>query len=94
MIYLLKKYATDQAIAEIDAAIQCYVHLSNMTSQQYGYDVIDESFKVADAYDKSTLNDVFIESLDASIRHSLCSLWPSNAQADLTDIAFEARSLL
>lgn len=65
-----------------------------MTPQQYADDLIATSWKVADLYDISTLNDVFIEIVDASIWHSLRNYWPTNSYADFTDFAFQAESLL
>lgn len=65
-----------------------------MTLQHFADDLITKSCKVSDVYDDSTLNDVLIESRDASIHHSLQHYWASHPQADLTDIAFYANSLL
>lgn len=69
--YLLKKFVTDQAFVEYDATILRYMQPTNMTSQQIADDLIAKSCKVADVYEQSTLNDVSIEGVDASIRHSL-----------------------
>lgn len=46
--------------------------------------------KVADFYDGSSLKDIFIEGVDASIRHSLRNRWISHPQVEVTDIAFHA----
>lgn len=77
-----------------DAAMRSYAQAPGMTSKQYASDLIAKSCKVADVYVERTLNDAFIEGLDASISHSLRNYWPRNAQADLTDISFQAESLL
>lgn len=69
--YLLIKYAWDQAIAENDVAVQRNVQPSNMTMERYDDDLNAKSCKGAGVYNESTLNDVFSEGADASIRHSL-----------------------
>lgn len=61
---------------------------SGMTPQQYANDLIAKLCKVADVYDESTLNDVFIEGVDASIQQSLRNFRVTNPHSDLTDIAF------
>lgn len=61
-----------------------------MLQQQYGDDITAKSFNVDDVYDETSVYDKFIESVDASIRHSLRNYWATNAQADLTDIVFQA----
>lgn len=91
--YLLKKYKTDQAIAENDIAVVRYVQPLNMTSLQYVDDLITKSCTVADVYGEVTLNDIFFEGVAASIRHGLPNYWASNAQDELTDIAFQVESL-
>lgn len=65
--YLLKKFATDPAIAGFDAAILLYMQAGNMTPEQYADDVVAKSCKVTDVFDKCTLNDVIIEGVDPSI---------------------------
>lgn len=45
-------------------------------------------------YDKSTNNNIFIEGVKASIWHSQRNDWANNPPTDLTDIAFQAESLL
>lgn len=45
-------------------------------------------------YDEGTLNDVIIESVDASMRHSLRGYWASNPQTDSANFAYLAESLL
>lgn len=69
--YFLKKYVTDQAIVEYDVAIFRYMQPAHMTLQQYAEDLVAKSYKVADVCDEGTLEDVFIESGDASILHSI-----------------------
>lgn len=80
--YTLKKYATDQGIAEYDAAIFHYMQPDKTTHQQYANDLVAKYCKVAHVYDKGTLKDVFVEGVDASIRHSLRHFWAQDPQAD------------
>lgn len=44
-----------------------------MARQQYADGLIAKSYRVADVYDKGTLNDVLIEGFDQLVRHSLQS---------------------
>lgn len=73
----------DQAIPKYEAAILRYMQLANMTLQRYAEDLISKSCKVADLYDEGTLNDVFIERVDASIRNRSPSLLDSEPTSRL-----------
>lgn len=42
-----------------------------MTQQQYADDPVAKSGKVADGYDLEKMNEIFIEGVDVSLRHSL-----------------------
>lgn len=94
VICTLKKYATDQMIAENASAVLRYVQLSRMTPQQYVDHLIARPFKLDDVYNEGTLSDVFIKGLDASIKYSLRKYRVSNSQAHLPDIAFKVELLL
>lgn len=69
--YFLKKLVKDQAITEFNAAILRYMQQANMTPQRYTEDLVAKSCKVADVYNKGTLNDVFLEEVDSSFRRNL-----------------------
>lgn len=94
VIYLLKKFAGDQEIAEMNAKILRYTQPFSKTSMQSVDDLYSKLYKVADVYDESSLKDTFTEDVDVSICHSLCEYRVSNPQADLNDIVFKAQSLL
>lgn len=49
--------------------------------------------KIADIYNECTLNGVFIDGVDASIRKNLTG-GGSNSHVDLTDMGLQAKSLL
>lgn len=91
---LLRKYATNQAIAENGAAILRYVQLSYVNPQHYANELIVKSCKVAEVFDERTLNDMSIEIVDASIMHSLRKYCRTNPHEILMDIALQAESLL
>lgn len=57
-------------------------------------DLIAKSCKAGDVHNEGTLIDVFIESIDTSICHSLSHYWTQNLQANLTNIAFQEKSFL
>lgn len=67
MDYLLIIFATDQSIAENDAAILRYVPLFILTPQKQADRLIATLRKDVDVYDDSALNDVVIEGIDACI---------------------------
>lgn len=92
--YLLKEYTTGHAFAEYEGTILRYMQPANMIPRQYVGSPIGKSGTVANVYDECTLNDVFIEGGDQSIRHSLQNYWVTDPQADLTDIASQAETLL
>lgn len=69
--YILKKFYTDQANVDYDATNLGSMRPSTMTLQQFADDIVAKSFKVADVYGESTFNDILIEGVDSSIRHSL-----------------------
>lgn len=92
--FLLKKYAANQAIAENDAGILSYVQAPNTTAQQNADNLITVLCKVADVYDEDTLNDVSTEVVDGSIKHSPRNYRETISQADLTNIPFQAASIL
>lgn len=65
-----------------------------MTPKQYADGLTANLFKAADVYDEGTLNDGLIEGVDELIRHSLRNYWATNQQADLSETAFHAKSLM
>lgn len=71
MYYLLKKYDTDEAIAEYDAAILWYMQRTNMNPQQYADDLVSKLCKIADVYNEGILNDAVIKGVDTLIHRSL-----------------------
>lgn len=89
--YLLKTIFAHQAVADYDTSILRYMHPSIITPTQCAYNVIARACKVAIIYGNNTLNDVFIEGVDSSIRRSICNHWAVHAHADLMDNAFRRR---
>lgn len=70
------------------------MHLKNTTPQQFADDMITKSYEVADVYDESALNNVFIERVNASICHSLRGYWALHQTANITNISFYANFIL
>lgn len=66
MDYLHKSFAVDQAVAKYDASNVWYKQPPRMILQQYADAAIAKSSKVPDAYDESTIIDVFVKGLDSS----------------------------
>lgn len=57
-----------------------------MAPHEHARDLDAKSYKNTDVFDESSLNDVFIDGVKASIRHSLRLYWESNPQAHLTSL--------
>lgn len=55
---------------------------------QYAKIVETKTFLWEDVLKKYALNDVFIKSLDASIRHSMDEYWEGKKEASLKDLTF------
>lgn len=92
--YFLKKYAIDRGIELFDTAtLQC-MQPSNMNRQQDADNTVAKPRKVPDVYEDETLNEVFIEAVDAPLSNTLSHYWTQNLHADLTAIVFEVESLL
>lgn len=92
--YLSKKYATDQVITKYDTAIQCNVQPSSIKPHLDLDDLFDNYCMVANVYDEGTLNEVLVEGVDPSFRHTLRNCCATNSHADRRDIAFRAELLL
>lgn len=54
----------------------------------------EKSCRVADVYDESTFNVFFIKGVNPFSFHCFRKYWTTHLQADGTDIAFKAQSLL
>lgn len=92
--FLLEKYKTDQATAESNELIMRYAPLVNKAPQQCADDFIAKACKIADLYDESTVNVVFIGCFDASVGQNLPNHWAKSSKAVSTDISFQTESLL
>lgn len=89
---LLMKFANNQAIADMDAAALHYTQPPSVPLMQYADDNYAKSCKAVDVHDESTLNNIFIESVDSSIFHSLQEYRATSPQADLTDASPRANN--
>lgn len=54
-IYLLKKYATDQAVAKYDAAILCFMQSAWMIFQQCENNLVTKLCRVVDTFDERSI---------------------------------------
>lgn len=71
-------------VAIYDATIIRNMHAYNTTVQQLAAGLIVKQCKAAEVYYKSTLNNVFIERIDASIRDNLGDYWVSHPTSGLS----------
>lgn len=91
--YYFMKFTKDDTIAEMNSKFLRYTQLAHMTSIQYAGALFAKSRNVADVYDVSALNDIFIEGVVPSICYSLYQYSTMHAMADVADIVFNAQSL-
>lgn len=70
--HLQKRYVHAQTIADADAMIPRYTQPANIKPLQYGEDLFSKAVHLEDVYKGSALNNIFIEGIIKSIRHSLC----------------------
>lgn len=64
-----------------------------MSLRRYADGLIAKSCKMQDVYDDGVENNVLIEKASRSTRHSLQNYWATVPQANLADIAVQAKSL-
>lgn len=92
--FFLKKHATSEIIEQTLSNITRFVQPSNMILNQYAEELMTKILWSGDVYEEYTLNEIFIEGLDASIRHSVRESWKNKKNANLHELAFHATSLL
>lgn len=69
--YFLTKFDSDRRNAKTVSAVLRCTQPASMFSMLYADDLYANSCKVADIYDETTVNHIFIERVDSSIFHSL-----------------------
>lgn len=67
---------------------------SNLTSTPYHEEQVTKIFRCEGLYQEYALNKIFIEALDASLRHTMREYCRDKNDANLHDIAFHATSYL
>lgn len=87
-----KKWATGKVVAETEPEITRLVQPSDMKPSQYDDKLVTKNLCCGAVYEEYALSKIFIESLDASIRHSVCEHWEDRNKANLHDLAFYATS--
>lgn len=65
-----------------------------MTPLQYGEALFAKNIYVGDGSKEDTLNNIFIERIDESIRYSLRGYWTAHPRTNLTNFAIRAQFLL
>lgn len=68
--FLLRKYATNEAIAGIESKITRFVQPSGMSLSQCAKELVPNTLRCDDVYDEHGCSKIFIKSLDALIRYS------------------------
>lgn len=65
------KYATDEVIAETTSEVTRFAQPSNMTPYQNADELVTKTLRCGDVYEEYGVKNIFIESLDSSIRHNM-----------------------
>lgn len=92
--YPLKKFGNNQALANMNFKIWCYIKLTQITLMKCADDFYANSCEGADVYDKSTFKDIYVELVDISLYFSVQNVWAMHPQEDVTNIPFNAKTLL
>lgn len=90
---LLKKYATGKHITETTPDISHVAQPSRMKPFQYAEEVVAKTLQCEDVYEECTLNEIFIEGLDTSIRHCMRYYLEKNKHTNFHGLAFHTTSL-
>lgn len=93
--FLVKTYATNEAVAETESDITCFTQPSNMTLSQYVEELVTKTLRCGDLYENVpyALNEIFIKDLVALVRHSTLDYWVKKKDENLSYHAFHATSI-
>lgn len=69
--YLLRKYATDEVISEVDAAINKFRQGERMSPPKFSQELCSMALKCKTIYEKFRLKGIFIKVLQGSTRRSV-----------------------
>lgn len=92
--FLLKKYVTDQGIAETESDIPRFAKPSNMKPFQNAEELVTKTVCCGDVFGEHALNKILTGGLDVSIYDSMREYWKNKQNAKLHDLVFQATSLL
>lgn len=92
--FILRKYPSDRASAEFDAAWLQYKLTAKMTPHQYAESILIKSGKVDNVWDKRTLDNASREELDFLTCRSFSNYWAQNPRSNTEHNTFIADSLL
>lgn len=91
--YFLRKYITDVVTGKKKFETTPFPQSSNMLPYQYAKKLAPKILKRGDVYKEYVLNEIFIEGLDASIRHSTHKYWEKKTNAILHKLVFRQNIL-
>lgn len=74
----LKRYANDEAFVKQDTVIFRSTHSADMTSLQYGIELLDKAIFVGFDEKWDTINDRFTEGIGVSFPYNRCHNWSKN----------------
>lgn len=82
-------FTNDEICAKIFSAFPCFTPPVTVTLIQCTDDLNVKSCKIADFYDLSTVNDIFIEEFYSYINNSMGEHWATHASTKVTNIHFK-----
>lgn len=91
--FSLKCYATNETIAETELDIMRFANPSNMKPSLYAEDLLIKRIRCGVVFKEYALNNIFNESLDTSIRHSMREFWKNKKEGNQHDPTFHTTSL-
>lgn len=89
----METHATDEIVAETESKETRFAQPSDITLSQFTEELVTKTLRFEHMYEKTDLNEIFIEDLDASIRHSVREYWRGKNKANLHNLVSNATSL-
>ena len=91
--YLLRVYATDDAIATAHMDISQFKIASNSNELKYAQELLSKAYKCGDVYPMNVLRGYYVEGSHESIRGALRSYLSKHPDCDVLELAYEAKNV-
>lgn len=88
--FLLKKYATDEVVAETESEILLFARPTNIMPFYHAEELVTKTLCCGVVKEDTALKKILIEGLGASTRHSMRKYWGNKKHTNLHDLTFHA----